>query len=195
MSWRPKNLPAYIRETRASAVEFVLIFPFLFFLITLVLDAGNYFADRRMAGRLAESIVRTARSLDQPLTNTDSVPLQPEQIQLLRNIANRIEIQMPGQRNYIWLGRYVRPQSATAAAPSNVRQLLPNGLAADNNAGISLFGSVEDVIGVDANVMNQVEAFALPGEIIYVVEIGISRRFITPLPMWMRQRLSKIRYL
>ena len=185
----------YISGNRASAVEFVLIFPFVFMMILLAVDAGNYFADRRAANRIAESIVRTARDLDNNLANYDSVALSEDTLKLLTNIAKRVPTQLPSERNYVWLGRYVRPFGPERNVLVPVRQLLPNGLMGENNTGLQVFGKPEDVVGVDQEVRAVIDAFAQPGELIYAVEVGFSRRFMTPMPGWMKLRLSRVRYI
>jgi|GEM_PF-6824038 len=187
---------AYLRSCRGSAVEFVLVFPFLFLFFIFVVDVCNWLADWRQATRLAESIVRTAHALDRKLVDRDIRPLADDDLQLLTNIAARMQVQLPNARNSVWLGRYVRPHLAGPfAATVPVVQLLPNGLAGPNNRGIILSGDVRSIADQDLLVARAIEPIALPGEIFYAVEIRFTRQLLSPVPEWLERRLYRVRFV
>jgi hypothetical protein len=186
----------YLRSCRGSAVEFVLVFPFLFLFFIFVVDACTWLADWRQATRVAESIVRTAHSLDQRLVDRDIRPLSDDDIRLLRNVAARMQVQLPGARNSVWLGRYVRPQQPNPlAAPLPLVQLLPNGLANPNNQGVMLNGQANNTAELNSAVGQSIEPIALPGEIFYAVEIEFTRQLLSPVPAGLRRRLYTVRFV
>lgn len=186
-------LRLYLRGTKAGAVEFALIFPFLFLSMIFILDIGNLFADRRVSYRLAESIVRAARAIDNPIVDANLVPLQEGQMEMLQNIAKRLLVQWPEGRNYVWIGRFVKPHGL---ASDDTLQLLPGGIKdIKTNRGSFLAGTIDSAPDVHEKILAEVEKFAVRGDIVYAVEIGFTRRFLTPLPTRLKQQLSKVRYI
>lgn len=186
----------YLRSSRASAVEFVLVFPFLFIFFLFVVDFCNWLADWRQATRIAESIVRTAQALDRRLVDSETRPLSDETIQLLRNIADRMKVQLPDAKNSVWIGRYVRPQRGNGlAVQAPIVQLLPNGLSDPNNQGIMLNGDAEDVAQRNQRISAKIETIALSGEIFYAVEIRFRRHFLGPLPQWAKERMYTVQFI
>lgn len=189
------NLRAFLASQRGSAVEFALVLPIMIVLLLAVVDFCNLFADRRQASRIAESIVRTAHALDQKIVNSDDLALSDDTIQLLSNIAARMNVQLPGARNYVWIGRYVRPHSDAFSAPQPVRQLLPNGLKGDEGEGLILNGKAERAARRNRISKAQLEPIALPGEIFYAVEIGFTRQLFSPVPSRAQRHTYKVRYI
>jgi len=185
---------SYLISQKGSAVELALILPLLIMLLTAILDLSNVFADRRAAQRLAESIVRAAHTFDQSLVNETVRPLSDQHILILRNIARRMAVQLPAEENYIWIGRYVRPQPQNNNH-STVQQLLPDGLTRSTNQGLVLMGTQAVRERVHTEILAQVEAIAMPGELIYAVEVGFTRAFFTPLPSFLKKQVFKVRYL
>lgn len=177
-----------------SAVELALILPLLLIMLTGILDAANLLADRRAAQRLAESIVRAAHTFDRAVISDQTLPLSQDQITILRNIAGRMMVQLPAEENYIWLGRYVRPQP-NEQGQQNVRQLLPLGLTRADNQGLLLAGSAGLSGRINGDFLTRLEAIAEAGEVIYAVEIGFTRAFLTPLPPALARQLFTVRYM
>jgi TadE-like protein len=180
---------SYRASRQGTAVELALILPLLILFFTASVDLSHLFADRRAAQRLAESIVRAAHTFDEA-----SRPLSDDHIIILRNIAARMAVQLPSAENYIWIGRYVRPQPRGNIA-ATVQQLLPDGLARSSNQGLVLVGTQSVRQRVNSEILANVEAIAAPGELIYAVEVGFTRAFLTPLPSALQQRIFTVRYL
>lgn len=184
------RLYRFLRSRTGSAVEFVLICPFLFLSLVFLIDAGNLFSDYRYAQQVAESVVRTARSLDVPLQTQDMKPLDSDSTTILKNVAARLETQAPEGMNYVWLGRFVGPQSADSGGKP--RQLLPDGVSGKNNEGLILAGASSYAEGANRNAANVVAKTIAPGEIIYVANVTFSRRLL--LPILKRQLTLSVRY-
>lgn len=181
---------SFCGSARGSVVEFVLIFPFLFFVMVWLIDAGNLFANYRYAQQVAESVVRTARSLDAQLDTNTARPLDDKSITILRNVAGRMETQAPTGVNYVWIGRFVRPQNgASGVAPL---QMLPDGVGGAMNQGIVLAGDAVHAANANVEAANAIAATIAPGEVIYVVDVTFSRALLTPVPE--RRLVFSVRY-
>lgn len=178
MSLLRKMIRRYSQSTEASAVEFAFIMPILFFVLVGILDGGALFAQQAKAQQIAESLVRTARALDDQIVSTQVIPLNDDTQALLRNIAARMQTQYPDGENYIWMGRYVRPLDG-----SPVRQTLPNGMRPrTNNQGIILAGKASYAAAANAAALDAFDATLQPGDIVYVVTIRYTQGLMSPLP-------------
>ena len=184
-----QRFSAFCYSTRASAVEFTLIFPILFFVMIGLIDAGNLFAQHRKAQQVAESLVRSARVLDLAIANSSIMPLSDDNITLLRNIAGRMWTQAPQGVNYIWIGRFVRPQSGT-----DPLQLLPNGLSSGNNLGIVLVGNANYAAQANTDVLAEMSASMNANDIVYVVDVTFSHMLMSPVPASLRRSSYSVRY-
>ena len=173
----------YRRSRAGSVVEFTLVLPLIVVLMTAMIDAGYLLAQYRQAQQTAESIVRTARVLDNPALARNTLPIDYEAADILRAIAARLPRQSADDpSDYVWLGRYLRPQNDETGAQLPVRQLLPFGVNGyTTNGGALLYNTAVDRVAINRRITPDVEQMLQVGEMVYVVEVGFSRRLITPL--------------
>ena len=180
----------YWQSTRASAVEFALMLPILFFLLLAILDGGHLFAQQAKAQQIAESLVRTARSLDVQVTSTNVLPLTDASRTLLRNIAARMQTQAPDDVNYIWIGRYVRPLDG-----SPVRQTLPDGMnALATNKGLVLAGQASYALEARDEALTAFDTSLQAGDIVYVVTVRFTHWLLLPLPPSLKKLPMEVRF-
>ena len=185
-----KAIGRYWQSTRASAVEFVLILPILFFLFLGVVDGGHLFAQHAKAQQTAESLVRTARSLDVQVVSKNTSPLTDASRTLLRNIAARMQTQVPDGVNYIWIGRYVRPLDG-----SPVRQTLPDGMSAlAKNKGLILAGQESYASAASEEALAAFDAALQPGDVVYVVTVRFTHGLMSPLPPSLKRLPMEVRF-
>lgn len=180
----------YCRSTRASAIEFAFMMPILFIVLVGAIDGGILFARHAKAQQVAESLVRTARALDQQLTSINSVPLNDDTLALLTNIAAR----MPGfdstLSDYIWIGRFVRTQDGT-----DVNQTLPQGMrGAANNAGIILAGDVNSLAEAHSAALDAFNTALRPGDIVYVATVRFTQGLLSPVPASLKRLPVAVRF-
>lgn len=190
MTPRVSKIRQFGRSAHGSAVEFVLIMPFLFMLLVWLIDAGNLFAQYRFAQQVAESVVRTARSFDVALETTTMRPLAGPSVTVLRNVASRMETQAPQGVNYVWIGRFVRPPDGPSGPI--LQQLLPDGVAGQANTGIVLAGDPSYAAQANAEASAALASTIPVGEIVYVVDVTFSRGLLTPLPQ--KRLVFSVRY-
>lgn len=186
-AWR-----AWAGSERGTVIEFAFVLPLLLMLLIGTIDAGNLFAHHRKAQQMAESLVRAARAFDAQVETVSTLPLTSAQITLLRHIAGRMQTQAPERVNYIWIGRFVRPQgSAAGSAPV---QLLPAGLQGKDNQGIVLAGDAGYATQANSDAAAAIMSTIGGGEIVYVVDVTFSYDLMSPLPAGLKKRVYAVRY-
>lgn len=180
----------YCQSSRASAVEFAFIMPFLFVILIGVVDGGSLYAQYTKAQQVAESLVRTARALDVQLVADPDRPLTNDTQALLRNIAARMTTHLPEDINFIWIGRFVRPPDGSA-----VRQTIPNGMTNfENNRGMILAGKADYATPAHASALEALDESLQPGDIVYVVRLRVTHGLMSPVPASMKRFPIEVRF-